>query len=152
MPPSHAAARAAVVAQRHATAANPQHPAVWQPWDTLLKAAEGQLKSETGAALAELQRRMAEATQLLNVAYATAASPAADLRSAAWAAWHQYMGMADDLLSAVLSPATKAYDAEVAAAGHAYDAALADAVKAYTAALDRARRAKSDAGNLPKAV
>lgn len=150
MPTSHAVARAAVVAQRANTAKNPQHPAVWQPWETLIGDAEGRLKSEMGAALAELNRRQAEAAQLLNVAYATAAGPAAELRKTAWDTWHKYMAMADDFISAVLQPATTAYDHEIAEAAKSYDDALADAVKTYKALLDRANRAKTEAGGLPK--
>lgn len=150
MPTSNAAARNAVLAARQAAAKNPQHPAVWQPWETTISQAEARLKAETASALATLDKRAAEAAQLLNVAYATAASPAAALRKAAWDAWHRYMAMADDLLTSIVKPATEAYDREIAEAAAAYDAALGDAVSAYNKLLAAANRAKTEAAGLAK--
>lgn len=150
MATSNTVARNAVIAARQVSAANPPHTAVWQPWERVIADAEARLKTETTAALAELDRRANEAAQLLNVAYATAASPAAALRKTAWDTWHRYMSMADDLLTSVIQPATAAYDSQIAEARAAYDAALGDAVGAYTKMLDAANRAKTEAASLPK--
>lgn len=152
MATSPAVARNAVLAQRQAAATDPPHPAVWQPWEATGADAAGRLKIEMSSALSALDARMTEAGRVLDLAYATAAGPAAQMRAAAYAAFDKYMNLADELYKAIMDPAVTRYDQLVSEATSAYQTALADATKTYKAALASATAAKTEAASIKNPV
>lgn len=129
--------------------ANPPHTAVYAPWTSVTDEAVARIKTEMTSALSALQGRTAAAGKLLDTAYSTAAGPAAQMRAAAWTAFHTWMTAADNYAKSVIDPAVAAYDQEIANATAEYDAALADAVKTYNAILAAANGAKSETAKFP---
>lgn len=130
--------------------ANPPHTVVYSPWTATTDEAIARIKTEMTMALSALQARTAAAGKLLDTAYSTAAGPAAQMRAAAFTAFHTWMMAADNYAKGIIDPAVAAYDKEIADATADYDAALADAVKTYNKILAAADSAKNETAKLPK--
>ena len=144
--PSAAVKRAAVVQSRAAVPANSGHPAVFQPWTTLLAQADARLKTEITAALRALEAEQAEAGRALDRSYAMAAEAAGALETAGYAALDKYLKDADETRAKIVNPAVSLYDRLIAAAHDRYTAALDDARKTYQLLAGDAAQAKADAG------
>jgi len=125
------------------------HTAVFAPWTSTTDEAVARMKTEMTLALSALQGRTGAAGKLLDIAYSTAAGPAAQMRAAAYAAFHQWMANADAYTHSILDPAIEAYDKEIGEATEEYNAALSDALKTYKAILSAATTAKNEAASFP---
>lgn len=144
--PSAAVKRAAVTQARAAVPANSGHPAVFQPWATLLAAADARLKTEITAALRALEAESAEAGRALDRAYAMAAEAAGALETAGYAALDKYLKDADETRARIVDPAVQLYDRLIGDAHKRYAAALDDARGTYQTLAADAAQAKTDAG------
>lgn len=143
--PTSPVVRATVVATRTPPPHPQPHPAVYQPWVALINEANTRYRTEISAALADLDRAMGQAGQLLDVSAAEASEAGAALEQAAYTAWSKYMAMADDTRNTILSRARTAYDQAITYAQHQYGLALADAEKTHKSIVADANRAKADA-------
>jgi hypothetical protein len=143
--PSPAVKRMAVVQGRSSGPTTSGHPAVYQPWTTLIAQADTRLRTEISAALRALETESTEAGRVLDRAYAMAAEAAGALENAGYAALDRYLKDADETRTKIVGPAVALYDRLIAEAHGRYTAALDDARQAYQKLAADAAQAKTDA-------
>jgi hypothetical protein len=143
--PSPAVKRMAVVQGRNSGPTTSGHPAVYQPWTTLIAQADTRLKTEISAALRALETESTEAGRVLDRAYAMAAEAAGALENAGYAALDRYLKDADETRTKIVGPAVELYDRLIAEAHARYTAALDDARQTYQQLAADANQAKTDA-------
>lgn len=144
--------REALIAQRKLGVSGEGHPAIWRPWETLVKEAEARMRVELNEALRQLESDTAKAGQIIDVAAALADQASKQLAQSAWHEWRRLMTLAGDAAEAVLEPARQAYDNETERAGREFDVAVTSAKRAYERAIRDADQAKTLAEQMKKAT
>lgn len=115
---------------------------VYQPWVTTIAQAESAIKTHVNEALREFNQDMQAAERILNTAAAISRELTAPLEAAAWSAYQRYTDEAARVSSAIMGPATKAYDEALKQAHNRLEARLTPAEQAYKRATTDANYAK----------
>lgn len=110
--------------------ANAEAP-VWQPWVNSQAQALSALKTEISGATTDYDKAVQEAQRLFDVSLSIAAEQTRRLEAAAWASWTKYMDEAARIETAIMTPASQAYEQMIEGAKNAFLARINPVQHAY---------------------